>query len=67
MSTEKEMHKTMSTKALLFERAVHVDWINSDENDGRLTASSSASLDYACDCIEEIDEVIDERKQNGTN
>lgn len=36
--------------------------IDGPENDGRVTASGSADLDYWMDCVEEIDEQLNKRK-----
>jgi hypothetical protein len=46
---------------LLAARAYWQGKINGPENDGRLTAHSSASLDHWMDLVEEIDEVVARR------
>ncbi len=55
---EKQRLESMDNVALEAEKAKHQAWIDSDSNDGRLSAASSADLDYRFDLIEEIDEVL---------
>ncbi len=50
--------KEMTEEELLDERLLLQSWIYSSNNDGRLTAGSSADLDHHWDLIEEIDELL---------
>ena len=53
--------KDMSLDELVKDRKKFQDWIDGSENDGRLSAGSSAHLDYCGDMIEEITEEIERR------
>lgn len=58
MSLSDRWKNNFTIEQLFHERKIREDWINSDENDGRLSAGSSADLDLKMDEIEEINKVL---------
>jgi hypothetical protein len=54
----------MTDDELRAERQKFQDWIDGPENDGRLTAGSSAYLDYCLDVVEEIDAELERRSED---
>jgi len=57
MSTT-DLWKDFTIEQLVIERKIRQDWIDGDENDGRLSTGSSAQLDMYCDEIDEINEML---------
>lgn len=58
MLEKENQFKGVPTGDLVSLRKVYQDKIDGDENDGRITASGSANLDYWMDMIEDIDKEI---------
>jgi len=54
--------KDMSDSELIATKNERQSWIDGDENDGRLSTSSSAHLDMCGDDIESIDKELEKRK-----